>query len=243
MEDSVVAIGMTSIAMVVAALTVALVGRAGRAVAMTAGVVVALLMVAEYSLASGGVLRDWTRRPPPLLVAAAVPILLALVTALSRVGGRIAASTSFAAIIGIQTFRFPLELVMHQATISGLMPVQMSYSGRNFDILTGILAIPVALVSMRPRPSRAVIVAWNVVGTLLLVNILTIAVASTPIFAAFGPDHLNTWVADAPYIFLPTVLVPAAVFGHALTWRKLSTETGRGLTPDRNAARYRPGGV
>src|SRR4249919_3871874 len=96
-EDSVVAIGMISIAMVVAALTVALVGRAGRAVAMTAGVVVALLMVAEYSLASGGVLRDWTRRPPPLLVAAAVPILLALVTALSRVGARIAASTSFAA--------------------------------------------------------------------------------------------------------------------------------------------------
>jgi hypothetical protein len=159
------------------------------------------------------------------------------------VGGRIAASTSFAAIIGIQAFRFPLELVMHQATISGLMPVQMSYSGRNFDILTGILAIPVALVSMRSRPSRAVIIAWNVVGTLLLVNILTIAVASTPIFAAFGPDHLNTWVADAPYIFLPTVLVPAAVFGHALTRRKLSTETGRGLTPDRHAARYRPGGV
>ena len=88
-----VAVGMTSIAMVVAALTVALVGRAGRAVAMTAGVVVASLMVAEYSFASGGVLRDWTRRPPPLLGAAAVPILLALVTALSRVGGRIAIGT------------------------------------------------------------------------------------------------------------------------------------------------------
>jgi hypothetical protein len=39
------------------------------------------------------------------------------------------------------------------------------------------------------------------------------------------------------------VLVPAAVFGHALTWRKLSMETGRGLTPDRRAVRYRPGGV
>ena len=132
-------------------------------------------------------------------------------------GGCIAASTSFAAIIGVQAFRFPLELVMHQAAISGLMPVQMSYSGRNFDILTGILAIPVALVALRSRPSRRIIIAWNVVGTLLLVNILTIAVASTPVFAAFGPDHLNTWVADAPYIFLPTVLVPAAVFGHALT--------------------------
>jgi hypothetical protein len=64
-----------------------------------------------------------------------------------------------------------------------------------------------------------------VIGTLLLVNIVSIAVASTPMFAAFGPDRLNTWVADAPYVFLPTVLVPAAVFGHALTWRKLAGST------------------
>jgi len=38
---------------------------------------------------------------------------------------------------------------------------------------------------------------------------------------AFGPDRLNTWIADPPYIWLPGVLVPAALFGHLLTWRKL----------------------
>jgi hypothetical protein len=148
---------------------------------------------------------------------------LVLVTAFSRVGGRIAASASFAAIIGIQAFRFPLEFVMHEAATSGLMPAQMTYTGWNFDIVTGLLAIPVAVLARRrPQPPRGLIVAWNVLGTLLLVNIVTIAVASTPTFAWFGPDRLNTWVADPPYVFLPTVLVPAAAFGHALTWRKLS---------------------
>ena len=102
------------------------------------------------------------------------------------------------------------------------MPAQMSYSGWNFDIVTGIFAIPVALLALRARPPRALITAWNVVGTALLVNIIAIAVASTPTFAAFGPDRLNTWVADAPYVLLPCVLVPAAVFGHVLVWRKLS---------------------
>jgi hypothetical protein len=67
-----------------------------------------------------------------------------------------------------------------------------------------------------------VIVAWNLLGTLLLVNIVSIAVASLPTFAAFGPDRLNTWVADPPYVWLPGVLVPAALFGHILTWRKLA---------------------
>ena len=217
-----VAAGITALALVAAGLSVALIWRVGRSAAMIAALVVALLIVVEYGLASGGVLRQWARRPPPLLLAAAVPNLLALAVALSGVGRRIAASTSFAAIIGVQTFRFPLELLMHRAATIGLMPVQMSYSGRNFDITTGLLAIPIALLALRPHPPRGLIVVWNVLGTVLLINVVTVAVASTPIFAAFGPDRLNTWVADPPYVFLPTVLVPAAVFGHALTWRKLA---------------------
>jgi hypothetical protein len=223
----VIAIGMTALAVVVAALTIMLVARAGLREGIVAAVVVAVLMIAEYALASTGVLREWTRRPPPFTVAVAVPIVLALVTAMSSVGRRIAASASFAWIVGIQAFRFPLELLMHRAATTGLMPVQMSYSGLNFDIVTGVLAIVVATAASRSARSRSLILIWNVLGSLLLINIVSIAVASTPMFAAFGPERLNIWVADPPYVFLPTVLVPAAVFGHALTWRKLALDKRR----------------
>jgi uncharacterized membrane protein YwzB len=219
-----IGIGMTIIAVIVATLTVALVARAGRAVGIAAAVLVVVVMVGEYALASGGVLREWSRRPPPMLLAVAIPIGLALFGALSPVGRRIAMSASFAAIIGIQAFRFPLELLMHRAATTGLMPEQMSYTGRNFDIVSGVLAIFVAWMALRSSRFRPVVLAWNMLGTLLLLNIVTIAVASLPVFAAFGPDRLNTWVAEPPYVFLPTVLVPAAVFGHALTWRKLAME-------------------
>jgi hypothetical protein len=218
----VIGIVILTLALIVAALTVALIARADRRAAVAAGTVVGLIMIAEYALASRGILREWSRRPPPLMIAVAVPLLLAIVVAASSLGRRIAASVSFAAIVAIQAFRFPLEIVMHEAATSGLMPVQMSYSGRNFDIVTGILAIPVAWIALRSPRSRGIVVAWNVIGTLLLINIVTIAIASTPVFAAFGPDRLNTWVADPPYVFLPTILVPAAAFGHALTWRKLA---------------------
>jgi len=220
----VIPIGMTTLAIVVAALTVALVGRVGRGIAIGAAIVIAILMIGEYALASSGVLHEWTRRPPPLMPAAAAPILLALAVAFSGLGRRIAATASFAAIVGMQAFRLPLELLMHRAAATGLMPVQMSYTGWNFDIITGTLAIVVAWIALRSRHSRGVVFAWNLLGTLLLINIVTIAIVSTPVLAAFGPDRLNTWIADPPYIFLPTVLVPAAVFGHALTWRKLALE-------------------
>jgi hypothetical protein len=130
-----------------------------------------------------------------------------------------------AALVGYQVFRFPLELFMHRAYVEGLMPVQMSYSGRNFDILTGISAGRPA----RPRPvplERAAFIVhvWNMAGFALLVNIVTIAVVSTPAFAWFGRDRLNVWVTYSPFVRLPAVMVIAGLMGHLLVWRKLRLE-------------------
>jgi hypothetical protein len=61
-------------------------------------------------------------------------------------------------------------------------------------------------------------------GLLLLANIVGVAVLSTPMFARFGstPDRLNTFVADPPYVLLPTVLVLTAWAGHLIVFRSLS---------------------
>jgi hypothetical protein len=61
----------------------------------------------------------------------------------------------------------------------------------------------------------------NVMGSLLLLNIVTIAVVSTPIVGLFGPDLLNTWVMFPPFVWLPAVMVLMAVVGHLLVARKL----------------------
>jgi hypothetical protein len=101
------------------------------------------------------------------------------------------------------------------------MPLQMSFSGRNFDIASGATAIIVALLAAVGGAPRWLLYAWNAAGSLLLVNIITIAVVSTPVFHAFGDEQLNTWVTAVPFIWLPGVLVPAALVGHILVWRKL----------------------
>jgi hypothetical protein len=64
--------------------------------------------------------------------------------------------------------------------------------------------------------------AWNTLGSLLLAAIIIIAFISTPVVAAFGPDRVNTFVANPPYVWLPGILVPTALLGHLLLWRKLS---------------------
>lgn len=50
------------------------------------------------------------------------------------------------------------------------------------------------------------------------VNIITVAVVSTPAFGWFGPDHLNVWVLYPSCVWLPAVMVLAALMGHILVW-------------------------
>jgi small-conductance mechanosensitive channel len=74
------------------------------------------------------------------------------------------------------------------------------------------------------------VAAWNVMGLILLANILGIAILSTPAFAYFGPDRLNVWVMWMPYTLLPAVMVLAAWAGHLIIFRALSSRAAS--TPD-----------
>jgi hypothetical protein len=101
------------------------------------------------------------------------------------------------------------------------MPIQMSYSGRNFDIVTGATAVLLAIALATTAVPRWVIAVWNTLGTVLLANILAVAIASMPMFRLFGVDRLNVWVADPPFVWLASVLVLTALAGHLLIFRKL----------------------
>jgi hypothetical protein len=99
----------------------------------------------------------------------------------------------------------------------------MSFGGRNFDIVTGITAAVLGLLLWKRSLPRWVVQAWNVVGILLLANILTIAVLSTPLpIRRFFNEPANVWIKDAPYVWLPAVFVLLAIMGHVVITRKLA---------------------
>ena len=62
---------------------------------------------------------------------------------------------------------------------------------------------------------------WNVIGLGLLINIVSIAIMSFPgpMRRFDGPP--NTWVATLPFVWLPTMMVMAALLGHLLLARRL----------------------
>jgi hypothetical protein len=175
------------------------------------------------ALAMSGVLADFVSMPPRALLLVVPTFALPIWLSRSALGKALADNAPLSWLVGFHAFRFPLELVMHEAGREGTMPVQMSFSGASFDIVTGVTAILVALLAVYDRAPRSLLIAWNTLGTLLLANIIVIALASMPLVRAFGddPSRVNSWVAYFPFVWLPAGCVAAALFGHLVLWRRL----------------------
>jgi hypothetical protein len=182
-------------------------------------------LVVPGVLAARGVLDRW-QAPPPALVLIGVLTVATVVLALSPVGGRLAASVPLAGLVGYQFFRVPVEWVLHRLFTEGVVPVQMTYAGRNFDILSGISAAMVALLLLAGRGGRGLVLAWNLLGLGLLANIVVIAALSAPTpMRHFMNEPANRLPGLFPYVWLPTFLVQAALFGHIVVFRALGRRT------------------
>jgi hypothetical protein len=183
---------------------------------------------ATWLVAAWGIFREWNRTPPPFALLVAAILALAIALTSSGLGTRMSTALPLSALVGVQAFRLPLELAMHDMYARGIMPVQMTYTGLNFDIVTGATAIPVAILVAAGLGGRRLVAAWNILGMALLVNVVTVAILATPRFRYFGDDHLNVWITYPPFVWLPAVMVLAALAGHLLIFRAILADRRNG---------------
>jgi hypothetical protein len=201
-------------------------GQTSSGMAALTALSAAAWLAATWVAASSGALRAWSATPPPFMVLLVAIVALALVLSLSPLGLRIARSVPVWLLVAVQAFRLPLEIAMHEMAERGIMPAQMSYSGLNLDIVTGATALVVAGLARRGG-YRGLVRVWNAMGLALVVNVAAVGVLSTPRFAAFGTDRLNVWIAYPPFVWLPAVMVLAALAGHLLVFRALSAQAAQ----------------
>jgi hypothetical protein len=110
-----------------------------------------------------------------------------------------------------------------------------SVLSRTIFVLT-VLAVVVLFVGAWRKASGGrswawlpgLVIAWNLLGLGLLANIVIIAVLSTPVrFRSFTAGPANLLPSTFPYVWLPTFLVQAALFGHLVVFRALRAPVSR----------------
>jgi hypothetical protein len=133
-------------------------------------------------------------------------------------------------LVGLQCFRLPVELLLATLGIRRLLAIEMTYYGRNFDVLVGLTAIILAIWVKRrgEQPLRHVVLLWNVMGLSLITVVLAHGLLSIPYPSQLLHLSVPTFIiAQFPVVWLLTVLVPMAYLLHLASIKRcLAIEPG-----------------
>jgi hypothetical protein len=178
------------------------------------------------ALAMAGELADATRRPYPLVgVLFAAPLIFMAAWALASARlRRTLLDVPMPLLIGVnfmRVFGVLFLLLASAGRLGGPFPQSAGWG----DIITGVLAIPVAYLAARASSRHGgVIAAWNVFGALDLVIAVFLGVTSTVgsplqiIEAGAGSAAMQY----LPFSLVPTVLVPFYLVTHAIIFAQLA---------------------
>ena len=125
-------------------------------------------------------------------------------------------------IIVLQNFRVFVEILLWLLFVASMGPEHMSFEGRNFDILAGLTAPVIAWALRKNKISKTIAIVWNFACLGLLINIVTIAILSTPSpIRMFFEEPSSKVVTLFPISFLPGFLVPLAYTLHFFSLKQL----------------------
>jgi hypothetical protein len=189
----------------------------------------------SFAAASAG----WMARnePFPLMgIFVATPLLLVLAAALHPAGRRVFASIPLQLMIGVNIGRI-VALTFFSLEQAGRVAGPFPFFAGWGDILTGLAAIPLAVaVAASGTPSRRLvgaILAWNLFGTLDLLDAIFLGVTTSEGSALqlFHTPPGSAAMQVLPYAIVPSVLVPFYIAIHGGIWARLPSLFGE-VRPD-----------
>lgn len=180
-------------------------------------------MVLAAVLAWNGFFQNFNALPPRVFAVGVLPFFILTFVYLLFFRRGFLDRMPLTVLTLIHVIRIPVEICLLLLFQNGQVPVEMTFEGRNFDILSGISSVVVYLLAFRnDRVNRPLLIVWNIAALALLFNIVTIAVLAFPSpFQMVGLDQPNVGVTFFPYIWLPNVIVPIVFFCHVVSLWKL----------------------
>lgn len=167
--------------------------------------------------------RNTHAQPPAFLLATLPNMLVILVLFITKRGRTFIDGMNLKVLTILHIIRIPVEIVLLWLCMHKVVPQIMTFEGRNFDILSGISAPFIYYIAFRKETyNKWVLLVWNIICLILLINIVSIAILSAPFaFQRFGLDQPNIAVLYFPYIWLPACVVPVVLLSHLASIRLL----------------------
>lgn len=160
--------------------------------------------------------------PPRFALLLLPPLVLITVLFLVPRGKSYIDALNLKALTVLHIVRLPVELIVLGLYYYRTVPEIMTFEGSNFDILSGLSVPVVYYLVFKVKLHRNVLLIWNFCCLALLVNIVVIAILSSPFpFQQLAFDQPNTALLYFPYIWLPCCIMPLVLFSHLAAIRKI----------------------
>lgn len=164
--------------------------------------------------------------PPRIALLIGPPIFLIIGLLLTKAGRTFIDGLSIRTLTLLHVVRIPVEVILLMLFLHKLVPQEMTFEGRNFDILCGLTAPFIYYFGfIKQSLGRNVILVWSIICLLLLLNIVATAILSAPFaFQRFGFNQPNVALLYFPFIWLPGFIVPVVLFSHLVSITRLITD-------------------
>jgi hypothetical protein len=162
--------------------------------------------------------------PPKMPLLVVMPLMVLIIISLFRnVTSDFGVTTAVSWLIYIQSFRIIVELIIWGGYLEGIIPIDATFEGSNFDVVVGITAVPMAYYAKREKVSNTALIIWNIAGLLILAYTVRMFIT-----AGYFPEVLGESSAmigpafvKMPYLLIAGLFMPLAVLIHALSIKQL----------------------
>lgn len=182
-------------------------------------------LLIQSIIAFSGLYLNFNSFPPRMMLFGLLPSLIFLISLFFLKNGKLFIEQIDLQILTyIHTVRLPIEIILFLLFRAELMSIYVTLEGTNFDIITGISAPVIALISFKKRKIlKKTLLIWNFLGLLLLINVIVTAVLSAPsTIQMIAFNQPNIAILYFPFNFLPSYIAPLMLFSHLVAIKKLT---------------------
>jgi hypothetical protein len=167
--------------------------------------------------------------PPHLIFAIAPPLLVIASLFASKRGRQFIDGMDLKWCVLLHCIRMLVEVNLYWLFLYKQVPALMTFEAGNLDILVGISAPVIWWAFSKGHIGKRGLLIWNSFALLGVLNAFGRAMLSAPFrFQQFAFDQPTVAILYFPFILLAAFIVPAVVFCHLATFRKLLAPTSEG---------------
>ena len=124
-----------------------------------------------------------------------------------------------------QSFRIIAEILLFSTFIKGIIPIEATFEGFNYDIAIGISALLLGFLVYRTGDKYITFLRlWNILGIVMILIVAMIIATNIYQPQIWGYEHpsVQKEFVQLPYLLIPGFLAPSAIFVHLISLIQLN---------------------